>query len=109
MDEAKLRQKGWSEEELAHARIVLDKTESPLWVSVLYWTFLLLAIIANLFVSIVLFPLLIISKSGLLYLLVVMLGFVFGFVFSLILRDIDALDVRHHVIAGVFIPALAFV
>lgn len=108
----KLFSKGWSEEEIKKAQKILSEqkpSKGAFFIAMLYWLFLFLAIGANLVVSAVLFPLLIISRSNVLYLLIIFLGVVFGLLFSFILKELEAIQSQDHIIAGVFIPAIALI
>jgi len=44
-----------------------------------------------------------------LYFIILIIGVAFGLLFNLIIRDIENLDRKHHVIAGIFIPAIAII
>ena len=112
-----LAERGWTEEQIAEAEEALyspDKQEnhygylrsvSPL----LYWLGLLVAIVANLIISAFLIPFFLILTSIQLYVVIATMGLIFGLMFNLILRDIEHVDYRHHVMAGVFIPVLGFI
>ncbi len=115
--EEKLREKGWSEEEIKQAmnimyskekekkRTLYKKSMNP----VLYWAGLLMAIIGNLLIGVVLVPLMLVLSSTFLYVIIAILGIGFGSMFHLLLNDIEHIDQRHHVIAGVFLPAIALI
>jgi hypothetical protein len=61
-------------------------------------------------VSVVLIPFLLAIKStGTLYLIVALLAVSFGLFFNLLLTDMEHVDPQHHVIAGIFIPALSII
>jgi len=110
-----LRKKGWSEEEIKRVSRILD--ESPERKSstiaiidkVAYWTGLFLAIIGNFVISVLLIPFLILMKSFYLYLALIFLGIVFGWVFSILLQDIESIKAGQHIIAWLFIPAIAII
>ncbi len=76
---------------------------------VVYWGVLFVAIIGNLILSIFLIPFMLVLKNYILYIIIFMIAFVFGLFFSLLLREIEQLDYSHHIIAGLFIPALAII
>lgn len=111
----KLKAKGWSDQEIDQASSIMQGfesqrraraiKESPL----VYWTALLVAIIGNIILSVVLIPFMIVLKGPILYLMVAVLALMFGTLFNILLRDIESIDREHHVIASVFIPALALV
>lgn len=110
-----LKEKGWTKKEIVKAmRIIEDakknKSKPIIFLDkVVYWFALILAIVGNLFLSVVLIPFLMVLNSVQSYFFIITISFSFGFLFSSILKDIDGLDKRHHVIAGIFIPCLALI
>lgn len=112
----KLKKKGWSEEDIlkAHsiieARKRLDKSRTlPYMNRTLYWMAFFVIIIGNFLVSLILIPiLLVINKFGL-DLIILFLGLALGLLFNLLITDIEYVDVRHHIIIGVIIPAIAII
>jgi hypothetical protein len=111
-----LLEKGWTETEVNKALDTLyseDKTKQVLHAKkmnrVLYWSTLVLVIIANTLVSIVMVPILLVMSNLVLYFIIAVLGLTFGALFNLLIRDIENIDPRHHVIAGIFLPAIAVV
>lgn len=111
----KLKEKGWSEEEIERTAkifeeapakkssrlIMLDKT--------VYWAGLFLAIIGNFVISVLLIPFLIVLKSFYLYIALIFLGVTFGWVFSLLLKDIEEIKAGQHIVAWIFIPTIAII
>lgn len=110
-----LIQKGWKKEEVEKAMKTMYSAEPKkdihdLQVNrILYWSTLLIAIIGNLVVSVVLVPFLLVLSSLPLYFVIFIIGLTFGALFNLLIRDIAYIDPRHHIIAGVFLPAIAIV
>lgn len=74
-----------------------------------YWIALLVTIAGNLIISADLIPFLIVMKDIPLYLIIIVLGIAFGLLFNLLLKDIEHIDFKHHVIAAIFIPGIAIV
>lgn len=115
--EERLAQQGWSKSEIMQAAQILHGKEDPGKIyfqkqmnPVVYWLTLIIAIVANMVVSVVLIPFLITVKSAVaLYGIIALLALAFGFFFNLLLTDIENVDPRHHVIAGLFIPALSII
>jgi hypothetical protein len=115
--EQRLAEKGWSRAEIDKAAAILHGKEDPGKIyfqkqmnPVVYWLTLIVSIIANMVVSVVLIPfLLAVRDTFTLYIIVALLALAFGFFFNLLLTDIEHVDPRHHVIAGIFIPALAVI
>lgn len=112
-----LLEKGWEEEDIAKAEDILYSKEKqqkhygylksvhPM----LYWMGLMLAIIGNMIISVFLIPFFLVMSSTQLLIVIATMGFVFGMMFNFLLRDIEHVDYKHHVVAGVFIPALAVI
>lgn len=115
--EEKLKERGWTDEEIAHAisimrsedqkgrRVLIAKRMNP----VLYWMSLIVAIIGNFVISIVLIPFLLVLSSYQLYIIIAVLALAFGAMFNLLTHTIEHVDPAHHVVAGIFIPALAII
>ncbi len=113
----KLAEKGWTKEEIEKAtkiiespdeegRVVFTRKMNP----ILYWMTLIIAIVGNMLISVILIPFLLAVKSAIaLYFIIALLGISFGFLFNVLLTDIEHIDPRHHVIAGIFIPAIALI
>lgn len=74
---------------------------------IVYWLALLVTIVGNLIISAALIPFLIVLKDIQIYLIIAILAIAFGLLFDLLLRDIEHLDFRHHIIAVIFIPGMA--
>ncbi len=115
--EQRLAEKGWTKAEIDKAALILHGKEDPGKIyfakqmnPIVYWLTLIVAIVANMVVSVVLIPFLLTVKSAVtLYLIVALLAISFGFFFNLLLTDMEHVDPRHHVIAGIFIPALSII
>jgi len=77
--------------------------------SSIYWILLFLAIIGNFILSVVLVPFLLAFKGWPLYFTLFFVGISFGWVFSFILHNIEQLKKNQHIVASIFIPALAVI
>lgn len=77
--------------------------------SIIYWVLLFVAIIGNIVISMILIPFLLTFKKIPLYFIIIILAAMFGFLFDQLIRDIEHLERRHHIVAWVFIPALAVI
>ncbi len=110
-----LKKKGWSEEEIKRVTIVFDEAPSKksptilLIDKIVYWAGLFLAIAGNFVISVLLIPFLILLKSFYLYLSLLFMGVIFGWVFSILISDIEAVKTGQHIVAWIFIPAIALV
>ena len=109
----KLAEKGWKEDEIEHALSIMKPSESktvsfqqqanPL----MYWLTLIISIIGNFLIAVAIIPFLIVLSDYQLYLVVGLIAISFGAMFNFLISTMEHLDPSHHVIAGVFIPALA--
>ena len=82
---------------------------SPKLGEILFWTFLFITIIGNFIISVVLVPILLVMSKIYLYLIITFIGFSFGFVINSIIKSIEKIERRHHIIAGLLIPVLALI
>lgn len=98
-DESKKRLRQHRSDHFSRVGTSLDKF--------VYWTSLLILGAFNIVAVFMLIPLLVFFTSGIVYFFVVIFGFVFGLLFYLLLRGIEHLEPRHHIIAGFFIPVVA--
>ena len=77
--------------------------------SFIYWALLLITIVGNLVITILLIPFLLAFKKAPLYITIVLLAAMFGFLFDLLIRDLEHIEHKHHIVAWAFIPALAII
>jgi hypothetical protein len=110
----KLLEKGWKEEEIEHALSVMGSAEAkilpPSVKSVnplLYWLTLIISIIGNFLIAVAIIPFVIVLSDIQLYFVMALLAVSFGAMFNFLINTMEHLDPSHHVVAGVFIPALA--
>lgn len=110
----KLKKKNWPEKDIQktiriiESREYVDKSNSNVNTSrLLYWASLLVLMICNLLIAVFLVPFLLVLGGTLIYILVAVIGFVFGLFFNLLLRDIENLEAHHHLFATIFIPLVS--
>lgn len=106
---SELLQKGWAEKDLQKAEDILEKTSAHeiFFSKIIFWSALVVIVFANLLVSFVLIPFLIVlSKWILIFTIVVMAG-VIGFLYNFLILDIKHLEKKHHLAAAVIIPVIA--
>lgn len=111
----KMLKRGWTEGEVKKTLEMMrspEKVEKHLPIkkelqAMLYWSVLLVLVICNFVVSIVLIPFLLVLTSVELNLITLVLGLIFGLFFNLIIRDIEHLEKKHHLVAAIFIPVIA--
>ncbi len=114
LDISDFKEKGWSEYEIEHAMEVLRKAENKKHPTIklldenLYWIFLVLALIGNIAFSLALLPA-IITMGDMLYVVAGFTGVIFGTLCTTLLRSIDILDTKHHVIYTILVPVAGLV
>jgi hypothetical protein len=112
-----LLEKGWTEEEIEKTTDLLysdEKVEKHVQFRkathpMLYWIGLIVAMIGNFILTVALVPFLMILNSAQVYVILGIVGFVFGYVFHVIIKDIEHVDEKHHLVAGIFTPAIALI
>jgi len=104
-----LQEKGWSEEDIKKAEDVLEKEEKhdQHFSKIVFWSALIVIIFANLLVSLILIPFLIVLNQWVLYAIIVLLAGTIGFLYNFLVTDIGHLGKKHHLLAGIIIPILA--
>ena len=111
--EDKIKKKKWPKKDIDKTITILRKAKlikkKKNFDKIIYWSILFVAIIGNLIISITLVPFLLALNSYQLYLIVITLGLSFGFLFNILIIDIENLEKKHYIIAGIFIPSLAII
>ena len=104
-----LAEKGWSDKDIKKAASILEKAESydKHFSKIVFWSALIVIIFANLVVSLILIPFLVVLSQVLLYFVIVLLAGSIGFLYNLLITDIQHLEKKHHVAASIIIPILA--
>lgn len=104
-----LKEKGWSEEELRKAETALERAEKHdvHFSKIVFWSALVVIIFANLVVSLILIPFLIVLNQLVLYAIVVLLAGTIGFLYNFLVTNIGHLERKHHLWAGVLVPLIA--
>ncbi|MBI2573282.1 hypothetical protein HYV86_05455 [Candidatus Woesearchaeota archaeon] len=103
-----LRQKGWNSREITRAEeIIAHATQKNIGVSkVLFWSALILIVIANAAIIAVFIPFLLFFPSTILYGLIAFLGLMMGLVYNFLLNDMAHINTGHHILAFLLIPTL---
>ncbi|MBT4538667.1 hypothetical protein HOI26_01015 [Candidatus Woesearchaeota archaeon] len=101
-----LRKKGWSVKELEHAEAALERSTShDLFISkMVFWSALVVIIVANVLVAFTLIPFLIALNKGILFAIIIVLAGSIGFLYNFLITDIGLLEKKHHRIASVIVP-----
>jgi len=111
----RLEKKGWEKEEISKAVGIIEgvkrnKSRNLIFLEKhIYWILLVVIVTANFAISIALMPLLIALSGAFLYFTIFFIGIVFGLLFELVIRSVEHLEKRHHLILSVFIPLTALV
>lgn len=110
-----LKKKGWDNEEIKRALTILkygksnQKNFHNFSQKTIYWIALFVLIIINIILSIMLVPFMITVKHSLVYIFIIIFSSGFGYIFNFLLKDIEFSDPAHHIVAGLFIPAIAII
>ena len=111
----RLEKRGWSKKEISKAVTIIKKAkqDKPEDVKFLdkriYWILLAVVIAANFAISVALIPILMALRGFLLYFVVSTSGIVFGLLFELVIRSIEHLEKKHHLLLAILIPLIAIV
>ncbi len=104
-----LLSRGWSEEEIKRVEEALghSKPGDLFFSRMVFWSAVVVIIFANLVVSLVLIPFLIVFDAFLLYSVIVLLAGTMGFLYNFLIKDLGHLEKRHHLAAGIIVPSIA--
>jgi hypothetical protein len=109
----RLREKGWPEAEIEKAANIMQKSAETSGTRRIdlfaYWTALIISIVLNIVVSGIILPMMFMIHGLALVGLVFVIALFFGWVFYILIKDIENMELHHHIIAGLFIPAIALV
>lgn len=111
----RLLAKGWPPEEVDYTLDILkakDKKKSSsmeIMESIVYWLAIIIAIIGNMIIAIVLIPFFLVLHAFYLYFIVILLGVGFGFLYNILITDLEKVVKREMIMESVFIPALALI
>ncbi|MCA9477555.1 MAG: hypothetical protein KC535_00215 [Nanoarchaeota archaeon] len=111
----KLQAKGWSEEEIEHAKQVLQEAENKkhpriiLLEKALYWILLLISFLGAVMGTWLIEPFLIFMSTGGAVIIIFIIGIIFGSIASILMKDVENLELHHHLILSMIIPVSAIV
>ena len=111
----RLEKRGWSGKEIEKAVGIIqdakqNKSKASLFLEKRIYLLLLIIILASNFaVSIAMVPLLIALNGMALYFLIVVLGIIFGLLFELVIRSVEHLEKKHHIMLAFLIPITALI
>jgi hypothetical protein len=108
-----VRKASWSDEDLSYAHKTMGeshkhKSRAHLFLdSTLIWILFIVILGGNLLVLYSIVPLIVAFPNYLMYLFVIVLGFFFGYLYEIILRDVEhSFSLHHHYILNIALPAL---
>lgn len=100
IDRLNLLSKGWSVAEIEHASKIIADAESKKHLDVkfldknIYWALLVLLIIVNAVCAMVLIPFIFAIQTSFVIIIVALMGFIFGVLFSILIADIERTETR---------------
>ena len=109
----RLEKSGWNKRDIKKAVGIIKnaKQNKPEDIRFLdrkiYWMLLIIIAAANFAISIALIPILVALNGMQLYFIIIILGIVFGLLFELVIRSIEHLEKRHHIMLVFLIPLIA--
>jgi len=119
IDKLGLLSKGWSTKEIVHASQIIEDAENKKHIGIkfldrsIYIALIFLLLVTSVVCSIFLVPFILVIKNYFIILIVALLGFVFGVIFSILVVDAKLLDKRQDkklvwtlIISGFFNAAL---
>ncbi|MGM5480925.1 MAG: hypothetical protein ACQESE_00795 [Nanobdellota archaeon] len=115
IDHTKLKEKGWSDEEIEHAKEVFEKAEEnkhPHMKALergTYWMLLIIIIGGAIGGAYLMEPLLIAMNKIQAIASILILGGLFGSLASVLVKDIEHAQVHHHIIISAVIPVSSII
>ena len=105
-----LQKRGWNEMEIQRAEKILETPRSydVHFSKIVFWSALAVIIIANIMVSLILIPFLVVLKSWVLYAIIALLALAVGLLYKFLITNIGHLESKHHLAASIIIPVVAF-
>ncbi|MFH0701141.1 MAG: hypothetical protein V2A62_01760 [Candidatus Woesearchaeota archaeon] len=109
MNTERLLKKGWPEAEVRRVEAAFKSSENKnrVFSRVVFWTMIIVIIIANLIISLVLIPFLVFLNSWALYSVTALLGVMIGFVYNFLITSVKHLKWHHHLLSGIILPLIA--
>ena len=110
IDHAKLKEKGWTDEEIEHAKGVFKKAEEnkhphmKALEKATYWILLIIIVGGAIGGAFLMEPLLIAMSKTQAIISIIIIGGLFGSLASVLVKDIEHAQIHHHVIISAVIP-----
>jgi len=109
----RLRAKGWTDEEIQKAHVILDRAEGKKHLAyrflekAVFWGLLFLTLVSVFVTSIVIIPLLLVLPDSVILIVLALFGLIFGSLFTLVISDIEWLERRHHLVTAALLALVA--
>ena len=101
IDKLDLLSKGWSVSEIEHASKIIEEAENKKHIGIrfldksIYWALLFLLLLGNIICSIFLIPFIFAIKNFFAIIMVAIIGFIFGMIFSILISDIERTEYKN--------------
>jgi len=110
----RLKERGWTDEEVSNAMEIMygkkkDYNKVRKSNELLYWSLLVLSIIGNFIVCVSIIPIMLVMDTAPLLLIILLVGLSFGSLFTIVIKEIEDVDDKSHVIGSLFLPSLAII
>ncbi len=76
---------------------------------VIYWSALVVLLVCNFVISVILVPFILVMSGLRFYLLVILFALIFGWLFNLIINDIEHIESKHHLFAIIILPVVGLI
>ncbi len=109
----RLEKRGWNHKDIdkavniIHNARQLKSSEARFFDKRIFWILLVVIIAANFAISVALIPALLVFSGISLYIIITVVGIVFGLLFEIAIRSIEHLEFGHHITLAVLIPMSA--
>lgn len=113
--EDRLEKKGWTSEEIAHAKEIIAKAESEkskrrkLHEELLLWLFLIIVSAATMTGAWIMQPLLLSLNTNQALITLGVIGLLFGTFSAIIIKELEELETHHHLFLTISIPLVAVI
>ena len=110
-----LLKKGWSEEEIVQAFGIFERVKQKTHPKIhflnkiVYWFALFVIILGNVAFSVILIPLLLTFNNISLYIIILLLASCFGILMSIVIKDLENLETRHHLALYLIVPFVGLI
>lgn len=110
-----MKSKGWTDEEIEHARGILVKAEEKKHPKIIllekatYWFLLIIITLGTIGAMWMIEPILLFTTTTFAVILLFIFGLLFGTLTSILIKDIEELEIKHHLFIVIIIPIVAII